>query len=332
MRACARPGSARARRIQVGVALGDPARQLGQVDRPSACPAVTRLPSATVSASSVPPALARTIAVWGATSGPENSTTAGICAMAGCTTSRLMNSSGTSGLPFLPSFTYLARGRLRDGERQHAAEPRTARRTGDHDSGDAPRPATSSSFAPSIRSSKPLCRRRAEFRRPPVPPYPLRRSAAARRPTAAQGDGRSAGGDRRQAPSGADGARGSRASGRARRPPAACRTGSPGRGRSCRRFISAAWLAFSTPSATVVMPSVCATRIVASISTRWYSTVSAWMTNERSILTVSTGSWREAGQRRVAGAEVVERQPHAERLQLAQRRSARVRPAPPGSR
>ena len=80
--------------------------------RPSTWPACTRLPSATVSASSVPPALARTMAVCGATSGPENSTTPGRRASVGCTTSRLTNSSGTSGFlsPFsdLPDAAWLA--------------------------------------------------------------------------------------------------------------------------------------------------------------------------------------------------------------------------------
>ncbi len=74
--------------------------------RPSSCPACTRLPSATARCSSVPPALARSKAVCGATSGPENSTTPGSRASAGCTTSRGANSSGTSGflspLPSLP--------------------------------------------------------------------------------------------------------------------------------------------------------------------------------------------------------------------------------------
>jgi len=67
--------------------------------RPISCPARTRLPSATSSSSSVPPALARTIAVCGATSAPENSTTPGRRASVGCTTSRAANSSATSGLP-----------------------------------------------------------------------------------------------------------------------------------------------------------------------------------------------------------------------------------------
>ena len=49
--------------------------------------------------------------------------------------------------------------------------------------------------------------------------------------------------------------------------------------------------AVSMPSATVAMRSVRATRTVASISARWYSLRSASITNERSILTVSTGSW-----------------------------------------
>ena len=45
---------------------------------PSACPAFTRLPSATRRLSSVPGALARITAVRGATSGPENSIRIGI--------------------------------------------------------------------------------------------------------------------------------------------------------------------------------------------------------------------------------------------------------------
>jgi hypothetical protein len=49
----------------------------------------------------VPAALARTIALLGATSGPENSIVTGIVAHTGCTTSRATNSSVTAGLsPF----------------------------------------------------------------------------------------------------------------------------------------------------------------------------------------------------------------------------------------
>jgi hypothetical protein len=62
---------------------------------PIDCPALTRLPSATASDSSVPGALARTTAVRGATSGPENSTTTGIFASTGRATSAGVNSSGT---------------------------------------------------------------------------------------------------------------------------------------------------------------------------------------------------------------------------------------------
>jgi hypothetical protein len=63
----------------------------------STCPALTRLPSATASVSNVPPALARTVAVCGATSGPENSIRCAIVTRSGCTTSRGANSSVGSG-------------------------------------------------------------------------------------------------------------------------------------------------------------------------------------------------------------------------------------------
>src|SRR5450755_222190 len=66
------------------------------------CPARTRLPSATCNESSVPGALARTMAVRGATSGPENSTTTGIFAATGRATSPLVNSSGTAALALSP--------------------------------------------------------------------------------------------------------------------------------------------------------------------------------------------------------------------------------------
>ncbi len=70
--------------------------------RPSGWPALTRLPSATSSASSVPAARVRTIAVCGATSGPENSTTEGMRARVGVTTSALVNSS--AGAALSPAF------------------------------------------------------------------------------------------------------------------------------------------------------------------------------------------------------------------------------------
>ena len=68
---------------------------------PSNWPARTRLPSATASASRVPAVLARTTAVCGATSGPENSIVEGIVTSSGATTSRWTNSSVTSALPSL---------------------------------------------------------------------------------------------------------------------------------------------------------------------------------------------------------------------------------------
>ena len=71
------------------------ATRLDSSDRstlPSSWPAFTRLPSATFSDSSVPAALARTTAVPGATSGPENSTLNGIGPSRGCTTSLARNS------------------------------------------------------------------------------------------------------------------------------------------------------------------------------------------------------------------------------------------------
>ena len=73
--------------------------------RPSVCPAATRLPSLTFSASSVPLALARTTAVDGATSGPENSSRDVSRASCGWATSRAVNSRVTS---FLPSGLALA--------------------------------------------------------------------------------------------------------------------------------------------------------------------------------------------------------------------------------
>ena len=66
--------------------------------RPSDWPALTCEPSCTASPTSVPPALARTTAVSGATSGPENSMLPGIVVHAGCTTSRGANSSVTAAL------------------------------------------------------------------------------------------------------------------------------------------------------------------------------------------------------------------------------------------
>ena len=68
---------------------------------PSFCPALTRLPSATLSDSRVPGALARTTAVPGATSGPENSMTLARDTSCGFTTSAALNSSATSALSFL---------------------------------------------------------------------------------------------------------------------------------------------------------------------------------------------------------------------------------------
>ena len=62
---------------------------------PITWPALTRLPSATLSESSVPAALARTTAVRGATSGPENSSVSGSRAATGRATSAATNSSGT---------------------------------------------------------------------------------------------------------------------------------------------------------------------------------------------------------------------------------------------
>jgi len=53
---------------------------------------------------------------------------------------------------------------------------------------------------------------------------------------------------------------------------------------------ASSWAAVSIPSATVFMPRLLATLTVASISTRWWWLVSARLTKERSILTVSTGS------------------------------------------
>ncbi len=64
---------------------------------PITCPAFTRLPSATYSACNVP--LARAAAVCGATSGPEKEIVTGSDAIVGCTISRCVNSSVTSGLP-----------------------------------------------------------------------------------------------------------------------------------------------------------------------------------------------------------------------------------------
>ena len=61
---------------------------------PITCPALTRLPSATLSESSVPAALARTMAVRGATSGPENSIVSGMRASFGWVTSAATNWSG----------------------------------------------------------------------------------------------------------------------------------------------------------------------------------------------------------------------------------------------
>ena len=63
---------------------------------PITWPALTRLPSATLSESSVPAALARTTAVRGATSGPENSIVSGMRASTGRATSAATNSSGTA--------------------------------------------------------------------------------------------------------------------------------------------------------------------------------------------------------------------------------------------
>ena len=62
--------------------------------RPSAWPALTRSPSATVSASSVPEVRARSSTVLGATSGPEKAMRSGRLARCGCTTSLARNSSG----------------------------------------------------------------------------------------------------------------------------------------------------------------------------------------------------------------------------------------------
>ena len=64
--------------------------------RPSSSPALTRWPSWTLSASSVPVALERTMAVLGATSGPENSTTCGNATCNGLAASVAVKSSGTS--------------------------------------------------------------------------------------------------------------------------------------------------------------------------------------------------------------------------------------------
>ena len=77
---------------------------------PISWPALTRLPSATVSESSVPAALARMTAVRGATSGPENSIVTGSRASTGRATSDVTNSSGTACLslslspPKIPAF------------------------------------------------------------------------------------------------------------------------------------------------------------------------------------------------------------------------------------
>ena len=65
--------------------------------RPSTCPAFTRLPSATFNVSSVPAALARTMAVRGAINEPENSMRSGIATSCGFTTSLGANSKVTSG-------------------------------------------------------------------------------------------------------------------------------------------------------------------------------------------------------------------------------------------
>ena len=84
--------------VGAGLALAAAAVQLGQVD------AAKRLPSRDVRAflnrqpHQRAAGLARTTAVSGATSGPENSMLPGIVAHAGCTTSRGANSSVTAAL------------------------------------------------------------------------------------------------------------------------------------------------------------------------------------------------------------------------------------------
>ena len=87
-----------ARGIGAGLALALRLISSARSMWPSGWPALTREPSCTAKPTNVPAALARTIAVSGATSGPENSMVAGIAVHSGRTTSRASNSSVTAAL------------------------------------------------------------------------------------------------------------------------------------------------------------------------------------------------------------------------------------------
>ena len=73
----------------------------------------------------------------------------------------------------------------------------------------------------------------------------------------------------------------------------------------------------STPSATTVRLSVLPIAMIASVIAPSSASLARSRTNERSIFSVSIGKRFRCAERRIAGAEVVDREPHAELLDRA---------------